>query len=103
MSYHPEEDADEEDADEEDAEPCVSALQMMGGSGEGPARVGRGRGRGGPLACGGLLPSQEGPRALGLLGGLPARRRKGPRAVPITAVGPRPQGLTLLALCRLWL
>lgn len=64
VSYHPEEDADEEDADEEDAEPCVSALQMMGGSGEGPARVGRGRGRGGPLACGGLLPSQEGPRAL---------------------------------------
>uniref|UniRef100_A0A4X1U0B1 Transcription factor IIIB 90 kDa subunit n=1 Tax=Sus scrofa TaxID=9823 RepID=A0A4X1U0B1_PIG len=32
VSYHPEEDADEEDADEEDAEPCVSALQMMGGS-----------------------------------------------------------------------
>ncbi|XP_072819973.1 transcription factor IIIB 90 kDa subunit isoform X2 [Vicugna pacos] len=31
VSYHPEEDADEEDADEEDGEPCVSALQMMGG------------------------------------------------------------------------
>lgn len=33
MSYHPEEDADEEDAEEEDGEPCVSALQMMGGNG----------------------------------------------------------------------
>lgn len=33
VSYHPEEDADEEDADEEDGEPCVSALQMMGGNG----------------------------------------------------------------------
>ncbi|XP_057586605.1 transcription factor IIIB 90 kDa subunit isoform X2 [Hippopotamus amphibius kiboko] len=32
VSYHPEEDADEEDADEEDGEPCVSALQMVGGS-----------------------------------------------------------------------
>ncbi|XP_077907184.1 transcription factor IIIB 90 kDa subunit isoform X2 [Ictidomys tridecemlineatus] len=32
VSYHPEEDADEEDADEEDGEPCVSALQMMGGN-----------------------------------------------------------------------
>lgn len=31
VSYHPDEDADEEDAEEEDAEPCVSALQMMGG------------------------------------------------------------------------
>uniref|UniRef100_A0A8C5K6R9 Transcription factor IIIB 90 kDa subunit n=1 Tax=Jaculus jaculus TaxID=51337 RepID=A0A8C5K6R9_JACJA len=30
--YHPEEDADEEDAEEEDGEPCVSALQMMGGN-----------------------------------------------------------------------
>ncbi|XP_031213644.1 transcription factor IIIB 90 kDa subunit isoform X3 [Mastomys coucha] len=32
VSYHPEEDADEEDAEEEDGEPCVSALQMMGGN-----------------------------------------------------------------------
>ncbi|KAM7158100.1 transcription factor IIIB 90 kDa subunit isoform 1-T2 [Molossus nigricans] len=31
VSYHPEEEADEEDPDEEDGEPCVSALQMMGG------------------------------------------------------------------------
>ncbi|XP_028620243.1 transcription factor IIIB 90 kDa subunit isoform X1 [Grammomys surdaster] len=31
VSYHPEEDADEEEAEEEDGEPCVSALQMMGG------------------------------------------------------------------------
>nr|XP_030739024.1 transcription factor IIIB 90 kDa subunit isoform X7 [Globicephala melas] len=31
VSYHPEEDADEEDPDEEDGEPCVSALQMVGG------------------------------------------------------------------------
>ena len=34
VSYHPEEDADEEEPDEEDGEPCVSALQMMGGDGE---------------------------------------------------------------------
>lgn len=35
VAYHPEEDAEEEDPDaEEDGEPCVSALQMMGGSGE---------------------------------------------------------------------
>lgn len=33
VSYHPEEDADEEEAEEEDGEPCVSALQMMGGNG----------------------------------------------------------------------
>lgn len=33
MSYHPDEDAEEEDAEEEDGEPCVSALQMMGGNG----------------------------------------------------------------------
>ncbi|XP_047390234.1 transcription factor IIIB 90 kDa subunit isoform X1 [Sciurus carolinensis] len=32
VSYHPEEDADEEEADEEDGEPCVSALQMLGGN-----------------------------------------------------------------------
>ncbi|XP_058423857.1 transcription factor IIIB 90 kDa subunit isoform X3 [Diceros bicornis minor] len=32
VSYHPEEDPDEEDPDEEDGEPCVSALQMMGGN-----------------------------------------------------------------------
>ncbi|KAM9090700.1 transcription factor IIIB 90 kDa subunit isoform 1-T1 [Megaptera novaeangliae] len=32
VSYHPEEDADEEEPDEEDGEPCVSALQMMGGN-----------------------------------------------------------------------
>ncbi|KAM5340050.1 transcription factor IIIB 90 kDa subunit isoform 1-T1 [Glossophaga mutica] len=32
VSYHPEEDAEEEDPDEEDGEPCVSALQMLGGS-----------------------------------------------------------------------
>ncbi|XP_059771143.1 transcription factor IIIB 90 kDa subunit isoform X4 [Balaenoptera ricei] len=31
VSYHPEEDVDEEEPDEEDGEPCVSALQMMGG------------------------------------------------------------------------
>ncbi|KAM8781822.1 transcription factor IIIB 90 kDa subunit isoform 2-T2 [Rhynchonycteris naso] len=31
VSYHPEEDAEEEDLDEEDGEPCVSALQMLGG------------------------------------------------------------------------
>lgn len=35
VSYHPEEDAEEEDPDEEDGEPCVSALQMMGGNGKG--------------------------------------------------------------------
>lgn len=37
VSYHPEEEAEEEDPDpeEEDGEPCVSALQMMGGSGYG--------------------------------------------------------------------
>jgi len=33
VSYHAEEDAEEEDAEEEDGEPCVSALQMMGGNG----------------------------------------------------------------------
>lgn len=33
VSYHPEEDADEEEAEEDDGEPCVSALQMMGGDG----------------------------------------------------------------------
>nr|XP_048287405.1 transcription factor IIIB 90 kDa subunit isoform X3 [Myodes glareolus] len=32
VSYHPDDDADEEDAEEEDGEPCVSALQMMGGN-----------------------------------------------------------------------
>ncbi|KAM5274044.1 transcription factor IIIB 90 kDa subunit isoform 2-T2 [Ctenodactylus gundi] len=32
VTYHAEEAADEEDADEEDGEPCVSALQMLGGS-----------------------------------------------------------------------
>ncbi|XP_045866371.1 transcription factor IIIB 90 kDa subunit isoform X1 [Meles meles] len=32
VSYPPEEDPDEEDPDEEDGEPCVSALQMMGGN-----------------------------------------------------------------------
>lgn len=32
VSYHPDEDGDEEDAEEEDGEPCVSALQMMGGN-----------------------------------------------------------------------
>uniref|UniRef100_A0AAA9T5D1 Transcription factor IIIB 90 kDa subunit n=2 Tax=Bos TaxID=9903 RepID=A0AAA9T5D1_BOVIN len=32
VSYHAEEDAEEEDAEEEDGEPCVSALQMMGGN-----------------------------------------------------------------------
>lgn len=31
VAYQPEEDADEEDGDEEDGEPCVSALQLMGG------------------------------------------------------------------------
>lgn len=45
VSYHPEEDAEEEDPDEEDAEPCVSALQMLGGSGEGPWGRGAGVGR----------------------------------------------------------
>lgn len=42
VSYHPEEEAEEEDPDpeEEDGEPCVSALQMMGGSGEGPTGLG---------------------------------------------------------------
>lgn len=47
MSYHPEEDADEEDPDEEDGEPCVSALQMVGGDGERPLEeqaAGPGRG-----------------------------------------------------------
>lgn len=49
MSYHPEEDADEEDPDEEDGEPCVSALQMVGGDGERPLEeqaAGPGRGGG---------------------------------------------------------
>uniref|UniRef100_A0A8C6Q9D7 Transcription factor IIIB 90 kDa subunit n=1 Tax=Nannospalax galili TaxID=1026970 RepID=A0A8C6Q9D7_NANGA len=32
VSYHADEDADEEDAEEDDGEPCVSALQMMGGN-----------------------------------------------------------------------
>ncbi|KAB0349161.1 hypothetical protein FD754_014018, partial [Muntiacus muntjak] len=32
VSYHAEEDAEEEDVEEEDGEPCVSALQMMGGN-----------------------------------------------------------------------
>ncbi|XP_040830910.1 transcription factor IIIB 90 kDa subunit isoform X1 [Ochotona curzoniae] len=32
VSYHPDEDADDEDPEEEDGEPCVSALQMMGGN-----------------------------------------------------------------------
>ncbi|XP_070105296.1 transcription factor IIIB 90 kDa subunit isoform X4 [Equus caballus] len=32
VSYHPEEEPEEEDPDEEDGEPCVSALQMMGGN-----------------------------------------------------------------------
>lgn len=31
VSYHADE-ADEEEPDEEDGEPCVSALQMMGGN-----------------------------------------------------------------------
>ncbi|XP_054423759.1 transcription factor IIIB 90 kDa subunit isoform X2 [Pteronotus mesoamericanus] len=35
VSSPPEEDAEEEEPDEEDGEPCVSALQMMGGSGYG--------------------------------------------------------------------
>ncbi|KAK1339524.1 hypothetical protein QTO34_020207 [Cnephaeus nilssonii] len=50
VSYHPEEDVEEEDPDpdEEDGEPCVSALQMMGGSGE-PA--GLGFQRRAPAAC----------------------------------------------------
>lgn len=39
VSYHPEEDADEEDPDEEDGEPCVSALQMVGGDGERPPQA----------------------------------------------------------------
>lgn len=34
--YHAtEEDGEDEEPDEEDGEPCVSALQMMGGDGEG--------------------------------------------------------------------
>lgn len=32
VSYHPDEDAEEEDPEEEDGEPCVSALQMLGGN-----------------------------------------------------------------------
>lgn len=53
VSYHPEEDAEEEDPDpeEEDGEPCVSALQMMGSSGEGtaacPGSLGRESGQSG--------------------------------------------------------
>lgn len=39
VSYPPEEDPDEEDPDEEDGEPCVSALQMMGSSGEGTLQL----------------------------------------------------------------
>lgn len=35
VSYHPEDDPDEDDPDEDDGEPCVSALKMLGGSGEG--------------------------------------------------------------------
>lgn len=42
VSYPPEEDPDEEDPDEEDGEPCVSALQMMGGNGEGTLQAGWG-------------------------------------------------------------
>lgn len=48
VSYHPEEDAEEEDPDEEDGEPCVSALQMLGGSGEGPQGQWDCRGQGRP-------------------------------------------------------
>nr|XP_051695873.1 transcription factor IIIB 90 kDa subunit isoform X4 [Oryctolagus cuniculus] len=32
VSYHPDEDAEEDDPEEEDGEPCVSALQMLGGN-----------------------------------------------------------------------
>lgn len=50
VSYHPEEEPEEEDPDEEDGEPCVSALQMMGGNGEGLCMAGKadtGAGQGG--------------------------------------------------------
>lgn len=46
VSYHPEDDPEEEDPEEEDGEPCVSALQMVGGSGEAP-RAPAGWARGG--------------------------------------------------------
>lgn len=36
VSYHAEDDPEEDDPEEEDGEPCVSALQMVGGSGEAP-------------------------------------------------------------------
>ncbi|KAF0883690.1 TF3B factor, partial [Crocuta crocuta] len=35
VSYHPEDEPDEDEPDEDDGEPCVSALQMLGSSGEG--------------------------------------------------------------------
>lgn len=38
VSYHAQEDAEDEEPDEEDGEPCVSALQMVGGDGESSAR-----------------------------------------------------------------
>lgn len=48
VSYHAEDDPEEEDPEEEDGEPCVSALQMVGGSGEAPRgeRLGHRRGGG---------------------------------------------------------
>lgn len=36
VSYHAEDDPEEDDPEEEDGEPCVSALRMVGGSGEAP-------------------------------------------------------------------
>lgn len=44
VSYHADEEADEEEPDEEDGEPCVSALQMMGGNGGWGPTAGRGSG-----------------------------------------------------------
>lgn len=45
VSYHAQEDAEDEEPDEEDGEPCVSALQMMGGGGESSVRDLQGEGR----------------------------------------------------------
>lgn len=82
VAYHPEEEAEEEDPDpeEEDGEPCVSALQMLGGSGEAAGWASRERA---PASCPGGLPrpgvcppggsldgADYGSEALGVRGGL---------------------------------
>lgn len=86
VAYHPDEEAEEEEPDpeEEDGEPCVSALQMMGGRGEPrglqPGGEGPGRGRVCPGGGGALTPTSVPlPRA----GGLAAQGRL---SLQITAV-----------------